>query len=143
LTSDKVEIPAENRGNPPVKPVLMRPSEIVLSTRSYIMKNPVHYQEEPNLSLCGEELEGKAFSRSMKTVTCKECKLQDRVIKAYDQQEKLIEKKFGRKAAELANYGSSSGDDGPGTEWISTKVYGHGRLTTIVTLKSIVHEWDC
>lgn len=59
----------------------------------------------------------------------------------YDLQEKWIEKRFGREAADMANYGSGV-DEGENHVTIETKVYGHGVLITSASnIESITNEF--
>jgi hypothetical protein len=58
--------------------------------------------------------------------------------KVYDEQYKLIKKKYGKDTADMANYGW--GVTG-GESWVevSTKVYGHGVLTSHGNRQRIKH----
>lgn len=63
--------------------------------------------------------------------------------KAYDEQYELIRKQYGKKKAEMANYGwGVAGDDTYAS--IATKVYGVGVLQSTVeyATKRITHEWQ-
>ncbi len=57
----------------------------------------------------------------------------------YDHQERVIRKRLGRRAADLANYGWAACEGPDGAVSVATKVYGHGVLTTDETLTD---EWE-
>ncbi len=59
--------------------------------------------------------------------------------KIYDAQEAYILEKFGKQAAVDANYGWGADYDS-----ISTKVYGHGVLTSYIedSIDSVVHDFN-
>lgn len=61
----------------------------------------------------------------------------------YAEQEKLITKKYGKKVADLANYGQGVDGDEDHVS-VSTKVYGYGYLSTVGYYKTgeIDHEWQ-
>jgi hypothetical protein len=62
--------------------------------------------------------------------------------RVYPAQIEWIEKRFGKKAAEQANYGWGVGGS-YSTVSIATKVYGHGVLETTATwgVRGVTHEW--
>jgi len=53
--------------------------------------------------------------------------LEDRI---YNEQERIIRRDFGKRAADRANYGWGV-DDGDEHLTVNTKVYGHGVFTTV------------
>lgn len=63
----------------------------------------------------------------------------------FAEQERLIEEKYGKQAAEKANYGYGQGGDDFSVS-IATKVYGHGVITTDASIgdskKDFYHNWS-
>ena len=62
-------------------------------------------------------------------------------FKLYDEQAEWIKKNCGKKAANMANYGWGVSGDGYDVS-ISTKVYGHGILTSQFKKKKPIHEFE-
>lgn len=70
-------------------------------------------------------------------------KQSDMEMKAIDKQSDWISKRFGKRAADNANYGWGVDSDDEGAS-IATKIYGHGVLTTEVNYRSgkMTHSFE-